>query len=170
MAALDANPSTVNMRAMATPPSSSTPIDMTALQQHLPGPEPLKPNGDFQGPGGAMYGTHNQVNAVAEITNKGGLFELQPSSTPGISTFEYVYQRNLGLLKYGEKTVYDPAFYSDADMLAKAGQAADQAWATHLATGQVGAIDTVVDGVKFRAYVNLGNSTGFDITNVHPIP
>lgn len=83
--------------------------------------------------------------------------------------YEYV-EPVTGKTVFGEKTVYDPAAFSDQTILDLSQQAGQNGFAKHLQNPLLQEFDSTHGGINFRTYINFYPKTKAPyVGNVHPI-
>ncbi len=133
------------------------------LPEHLAGPDGFTKSGQ-------LSGTHNLNTATAALDAKGATYTLTPTGTSGISELSYSYVKpNSGKIITGNKTVYDPAVFSDQTMLDHSLTAGQKGWTRYLIDPNTTAFDVTSGGVNFRAYINFDGSGNPYVGNIHPI-
>ena len=134
------------------------------LPEHLFGPHGFNKKG-------GLYGTHNQINAIDLLNQKGATYELTPTKNPGISELDYSYfntAKNKTIT--GSKTVYDPNVYSDQQMLDMSKVAGQKGFERYINDTSKTVHDISENGVNFRVYINFTPKGAPFVGNVHPIP
>ena len=121
-------------------------------------------------------GGHNAYEAIEWFEDwenrTGRQYDYHSTNTPGID--EIVVKDPAGNVEF-TKTVYDPEIYSDQQMTEMARDAGRSAWDRYQ-SGDPGddprypnrIYDVEIDGVTFRAYINVTPSGQMLIGNVHP--
>ncbi|MCL7422931.1 MAG: hypothetical protein M8364_18735 [Methylobacter sp.] len=134
------------------------------LPEHLFGPHGFKKDG-------ALHGTHNQINAINALVEKGATYELTPTSTQGISELNYKYFNEAkGKYVTGRKTVYDPDIYTDQVILDMSQNVGQKAFEMYKNGNVQKFYDLTENEVKFRAYINVDSKTNAPyVGNVHPV-
>lgn len=119
---------------------------------------------------GQLSGTHNRRNATAALDDQGATYSLTPTGTTGISELKYSYTNSAGKTISGQKTVYDPAVYSDQAILNMSQVAGQRGYSMYLQDTSQRMFDLNQDGVNFRVYINIDPKTGAPfVGNTHPI-
>ena len=127
-----------------------------------------------------IKGGHNRVNFEKELFSKGGIIKSeQPTGVDGITRITYgipkkdgsgkIMRDTAGNIMYktpgsNPKTVYDPAKFTDKQMLDMSVNAAAKEY-LKAKQNQKNQYSSEWGGVKFHVYLNP--RTG-EITNVHP--
>lgn len=146
------------------------------LPEHLAGPDGWR--------GGRLNGTHNAQNAVSELEGRGAVkvdmleadkpgYTVTNTESPGIDTLDYqVVNPNTGKLVSASKTTYDPALYTDEQMVEMSQQAGTDAFSRFKLnpSAKPEPFDTQVGDVTMRSYINFEPATNAPyVGNVHPI-
>jgi hypothetical protein len=121
-------------------------------------------------------GGHNQESFIKWVESQGGIYEVIPTSTPGVSEIYAVIPNASDpsqVFSVG-KTVYDPAVFGDAQMNDMARDAGRLGWDEYQAghtgvNGRTDQFDVVVGGVRFRVYINLDVNGRPIVGNIHPV-
>jgi hypothetical protein len=131
------------------------------LARHLRGPDGWN--------GKHLHGTHNLDQAINAIRSRypNATINIRQTTTPGIEELDY----RSGLEVRGRKTVYNPAIFSDDQILALGQKAATQAWKRYkLDPTEIKHIVTI-NAVNFMIYINIDPETGTPfVGNLFPVP
>jgi filamentous hemagglutinin len=118
-----------------------------------------------------ISGGHNAHEAIERLNARGQDFEMNATATPGI--FELIIPNPNDPTKFQIKTVYDPAVYSDAQMINMARDAGALAWNQLTQSG--GLVDgaqprITVGGITFEVRINAEAGSGrLIIGSVYPV-